>query len=131
MLRFPLSLPRRSLYALTALVTLCAGSAFAQAPADTRPVITVAVQQIATSGALEPLREQSNVGARIFDSILENLIEIDKTGDLRLRPGLAESYRRIDDRTIEFTLRRGVKFHDGREMTAEDVVFTSSDDSTF
>ena len=112
---------RRALLAGLLTASVCVP---ALAQSDTRPIITVAVQQIVTSGALEPLREQSNVGARIFDSIFENLIEIDKTGDLRLKPGLAESWRRIDERTIEFTLRRGVKFHDGREMTAEDVVFT-------
>jgi peptide/nickel transport system substrate-binding protein len=91
---------------------------------DTRPVITVAVQQIANSGVLEPLREQSNVGHRIFYSFLEPLIDVDRQGDLSLRPGLAESFRRIDDRTIEFRLRQGVRFHNGEEMTAEDVAFT-------
>ncbi len=39
-------------------------------------------------------------------------------------PGLAESWRPIDDQTWEFKLRRGVKFHDGQEFTAEDVLFT-------
>jgi peptide/nickel transport system substrate-binding protein len=40
------------------------------------------------------------------------------------RPGLAESWRMVDDLTWEFRLRRGVKFHDGTEMTAEDVKFS-------
>lgn len=40
------------------------------------------------------------------------------------RPGLAESWSMIDDLTWEFRLRRGVKFHDGSEMTAEDVKFS-------
>ncbi len=39
-------------------------------------------------------------------------------------PGLAESWRPIDDTTWEFKLRRGVRFHDGQEFTAEDVLFT-------
>lgn len=39
-------------------------------------------------------------------------------------PGLAASWRLIDDQTWEFKLRQGVKFHDGREFTAEDVLFT-------
>ncbi|REJ57815.1 MAG: ABC transporter substrate-binding protein [Microcystis aeruginosa DA14] len=121
----PLRIPELARRLVVALPIIAGFAAPLSAqPADTRPVITIAVQQIVTSGALEPLREQSNVGARIFDSIFENLIEVDKTGDLSLKPGLAESYRRIDPQTIEFTLRRGVKFHDGREMTAEDVVFT-------
>ena len=46
-------------------------------------------------------------------------------------PGLAESWKRLDERTVEFTLRKGVKFHNGDEMTADDVVFTFSRDRMF
>ena len=46
-------------------------------------------------------------------------------------PGLAESWKRIDERTVEFTLRKGVKFHNGDEMTADDVVFTFSRERMF
>lgn len=102
-----------------------AGIAPAQAQQqDTRPVVTVAVQQIVNSGMLEPLREQSNVGHRIFYSFLEPMIDVNRQGDLSLRPWLAESFRRIDARTIEFRLRQGVRFHNGDEMTAEDVAFS-------
>ena len=101
---------------------------FATAPvaaqSDPRPVIRVAVQQVSTSGTLTPLREQSNVGSRSFPMIYAPLIELDITGDLSRKPGLATSWKRIDDRTVELTLRRGVKFHNGEEMTAEDVAFT-------
>lgn len=96
----------------------------ARAQADSRPSITVAVQKIANSNTLEPLREQSNVGTRTYNCTLEQLIDIDWTGDLSRRPGLATEWRRIDDRTVELKLRRGVKFHNGDEMTAEDVAFS-------
>ena len=94
------------------------------AQTDERPVITVAVQQIVNAGALDTLREQSNVGSRIFTSLFETLIDLDRQGDLSQKPGLAESWKRIDGRTIEFKLRQGVKFHNGEEMTAEDVAFS-------
>ena len=37
---------------------------------------------------------------------------------------LAESWKLLDERTGEFQLRRGVKFHDGDDFTASDVVFS-------
>ncbi|MGE0717542.1 MAG: ABC transporter substrate-binding protein, partial [Alphaproteobacteria bacterium] len=47
-----------------------------------------------------------------------------RTVDSQPMPGLAESWRAVDPTTWEFKLRRGVKWHDGREFTAEDVLFT-------
>src|SRR5690606_21795957 len=80
--------------------------------------------QVVNNGALAPLREQSNVGNRILPSIFESLIEMDIHGDLTPEPALAASWRRIDTRTLELQLRQGVLFHNGDEMTAEDVAFT-------
>lgn len=42
----------------------------------------------------------------------------------KLVPGLAVSWKAIDDTTWEFKLREGVKWHDGSPFTADDVVFT-------
>ena len=60
----------------------------------------------------------SNIGWHVFDA----LTHVD--ADARLIPGLAVSWRAVDGRTWEFRLRRGVKFHDGADFTAEDVVFS-------
>src|SRR5215475_4867818 len=52
------------------------------------------------------------------------LIEFDHKNQQYV-PGLAESLRRLDDgRTVELTLRDGIKFSDGHPITAEDVIFT-------
>ncbi|HEX4195629.1 MAG TPA: ABC transporter substrate-binding protein [Stellaceae bacterium] len=37
---------------------------------------------------------------------------------------IAESWKQIDDKTMEFKLRQGVKFHDGTPMTADDVIYS-------
>jgi len=98
---------------------------FAIGQADDRPTITIAVQKVSNSNTLDVLREQSNVGERIFfSSLWEGLIGRNWLGNLEAVPLLATEWRRLDDKTVELKLRRGVKFHNGDEMTAEDVVFT-------
>ena len=46
------------------------------------------------------------------------------TQDLQFESRLAESWERVDELTMRFGLRRGVKFHSGNEMTAADVCWT-------
>ncbi len=97
-----------------------------------RPSITIAVQKIVNSNTLDVLREQSNVGERVFfGSIWESLIGRNLRGQLEAQPMLATEWKRIDDQTVELKLREGVRFHNGDEMTAEDVVFTFSRERMF
>ena len=46
------------------------------------------------------------------------------TQDMDFEPRLAKSWERVDDTTMRFHLREGVKFHSGNTFTAEDVKFT-------
>ncbi|WP_181704866.1 ABC transporter substrate-binding protein [Chthonobacter rhizosphaerae] len=56
----------------------------------------------------------------IFDGLMDYV-----PGTTELRPGLADSYEiSPDGTTFTFKLRPGVKFHNGREMTAEDVKYS-------
>ena len=122
------SIARRSLLAAGAASAL---PRVAIGQADTRPDITVAVQALTTSNTLDPAAEQSNVGERILNSYVELLIARNLQGELEQIPGLATSWKHIDDRTVELSLRLGVKFHNGDEMTAEDVAFTFGPDHMF
>ena len=90
------------------------------------------MQKIVNSNTLDVLREQSNVGERVFfGSIWESLIGRNLRGQLEAQPMLATEWKRIDDQTVELKLREGVRFHNGDEMTAEDVVFTFSRERMF
>jgi peptide/nickel transport system substrate-binding protein len=60
--------------------------------------------------------------AEALRHIFDTLVMSDE--NLQLKPGLATSWKPIDDTTWEFKIREGVKFHDGSELTAEDVKFS-------
>jgi peptide/nickel transport system substrate-binding protein len=52
----------------------------------------------------------------------DSLVEWDR--NLNLKPALAESWRIVNPRTILFNLRRGVRFHNGKELDAGDVKYS-------
>ena len=105
------------------------GLSFAQSQ---RRTVTIAVQKITNNNTLDVWNEQSNVGERVFfPNLWEGLINRNWMGDQGGVPGLATSWKRLDDKTIELKLREGVKFHNGDEMTADDVVFSFSDERVF
>jgi peptide/nickel transport system substrate-binding protein len=56
------------------------------------------------------------------EPMYESLVEWD--ANLNQRPALAQSWKVVDNRTIDFTLRRGVRFHNGKEVTAADVKYS-------
>ncbi len=124
-----LTATRRTILASAAATAL---PRFAIAQPDDRPALTIAVQKIANTGTLEPLREQSsNASEHYLAAMLETPIGRNQQHWLERTPGLAESWRRIDERTVELTLRPGVKYHDGATLTAEDVAWNFGPDRMF
>ncbi len=65
-----------------------------------------------------------NHGQRVMFNIFEKLVHFDKEDPSRVNPQLAESWVWIDDTTVEFTLREGVVFHNGKPLTAADVKYS-------
>src|SRR5207253_6022163 len=59
------------------------------------------------------------VGISVRLNLFDSLVERDFEG--KIVPGLAESWNVVDDKTIDFKLRTGVKFHNGQDLTANDV----------
>ncbi|MDR1832740.1 MAG: ABC transporter substrate-binding protein [Fusobacteriaceae bacterium] len=71
---------------------------------------------------IDPQRTIDVVSNKSIQLMYESLLELD--ADLKLKPSLAEKWERIDALSAVFYLKKGVKFHNGDEMTSEDVVFS-------
>jgi peptide/nickel transport system substrate-binding protein len=100
--------------AAIAIVAMTAWGAAAQRE------ISVGLQAAITS--IDPHYHNLSPNNSLLLHIYEPLVQRD--ANMKLIPGLAVSWRAVDDLTWEFKLRRNVKFHDGTPFTAEDVVAT-------
>lgn len=76
----------------------------------------------AEPSSIDPHFQNLAPNAALALHIFEPLIFMDERQ--QVRPGLAESWSRKDDRTWQFKLRENVRFHDGSPFTAQDVIFT-------
>jgi peptide/nickel transport system substrate-binding protein len=83
-------------------------------------VITIAVRS--GPSTLDPLQASDEISQRIGQLVFTPLMDFGD--DLRVHPFLAERYENPDPLTYVFSLRHGVKFHDGHELTSKDVVYT-------
>lgn len=99
------------------------GSKAVQADAATgdNSNINIGVQVDLTS--LDPHNHNDTTSAYATRHIYNNLLALnEETGEFE--PLVAESWEFKDDVTVEFTLKEGVKFHNGETVTAEDVKFS-------
>jgi peptide/nickel transport system substrate-binding protein len=135
---------RRLLRGAAGAAALAAGLEGARArvaaAADTGPLASAGLIPMATPAGVTPKRGGKITGARSGDfnhfdpfytgavqwpahhNLYSALFYYDK--DLKLLPGLAERSELSDDKlALKLHLRRGVKFHNGREFVADDVVY--------
>jgi peptide/nickel transport system substrate-binding protein len=108
-----------SLRAALLLVLACA-STICGSPTVSARDLTVGLAAESTS--LDPQFYATVSNESLAQHFFDPLIRQDPLQ--HLLPGLALSWQAIDDTTWEFRLRRGVKFHDGSDFTAEDVAAT-------
>ncbi|MBI1802186.1 MAG: hypothetical protein HYR71_11230 [Chloroflexi bacterium] len=121
---------------LTALLlSACGASTTPAPPAATQPPAapaatatpagpsgTLVVGLAAESEAMDPYFVYQNAGQSIMRSLFDNLLDRDFTGNII--PSLAESWSLVDEKTLEFKLRKGVKFHNGEDFDANSVKFS-------
>ena len=96
-----------SLVAALVVGTALAGAASAQ-------TLTMGVR--AGPDSIDPHWSTLGSQAETLRHIFDTLVMSDE--NLGLKPGLATSWKPIDETTWEFKIREGVKFHDGSELTA-------------
>ncbi|MCG2786596.1 MAG: ABC transporter substrate-binding protein [Anaerolineae bacterium] len=118
MARFPLRI-FVFLLVLVVILTACGPST----TVDSQPnggTIVIALANAPVS--LDPADHRSRESETVIRNMFDGLVTRDNVNGVHLE--LAESLTWTDDQTLEVKLRQGVKFHDGTEMTADDVVFT-------
>ena len=108
---------RRALAVLAAVTCACVDR-----PAADPNVLVVAI----TSGpnSLDPRYGLDDSSQKLHQLIFDGLLRIDDSLRYVTDGGLAERLDNPDPTTWVATLRKGVRFHDGRELTAADVVYT-------
>ncbi|MBI4713034.1 MAG: hypothetical protein HY762_07025 [Planctomycetes bacterium] len=113
----------RKLHIILLLAWLLTGCAEQPKP----PVTQVTTLRIGAPGGppktLLPVNVESTVAQPLLQLIYNGLLKMNQ--EMSLIPDLAESYEMSDDGLVwTFHLRPGVRFHDGIEMSADDVAFT-------
>jgi peptide/nickel transport system substrate-binding protein len=110
------------------LLLLVAGCSRERAEPTCATCATVQVAAVREPPFILPPLVQETVGRDIGDRVFERLATltpgaatIELTG---YRPALAERWERVDSLTWRFELRKGARWHDGRPVTADDVVFS-------
>jgi peptide/nickel transport system substrate-binding protein len=90
--------------------------------ASAQPKDTLTVALVAHAPTLDPHMHFERVGILVNINMFDSLLH--KNPKLEYTPSLATSWKPINDTTWEFKLRKGVKFHNGEIMTAEDVKYS-------
>lgn len=105
----------RALLAAALAATIGAGSAQAEKSELT-------IDLAADAATLDPQLQWDTDSYSIYRNIFDNLVTRDVNGVIV--PQVASAWHYTDDRTLVFTVRGGILFHDGSELTAEDVAFS-------
>src|ERR671923_21032 len=94
----------------------------AAVPAGAQPKDTLVVALPSHAPTLDPHMHFERVGILVNINMFDSLLH--RSDKLEFEPSLATSWKALNDTTWEFKLRKGVKFHNGDPMTAEDVKFS-------
>src|SRR5437879_5156104 len=110
---------RRFLLGSGAALGVAAGPRAARAQARRGHIIAGLSERMLT---LDPANHYSISSTSVLRHVYDPLLDV--TNDDKFVPALAESWKPVNNTTWRFTLRKGVRFHDGTPFTADSVLFT-------
>ncbi|QRM32792.1 ABC transporter substrate-binding protein [Microvirga sp. VF16] len=121
-----LTFTRRKLMTAGAACGLLAmtGVRFAAAQAANRRTLRIGMSGFPP--AVEPVLYVHTATRRIVPQMFDTLIAFDQTPAMALRPALAERWERVSGKALRLYLRKGVTFHNGGPLTADDAAFSLS-----
>lgn len=88
-------------------------------PIDPEAELVVALAD--DTNNMDPRIGMGSIRSNYIRQVFESLVDVDREG--KPVPGLALSWKAVNDLTWEFTLRKGVTFHDGEPFNADTVLF--------
>jgi len=103
---------------LTAALVLAGLAAEAPAQGPARLIVQSQTEPPGLDMTATPATATSGI---IFYNVQESLVKVDRHG--KLVPSLAERWHTADNKNYTFFLKKGVRFHNGRELKAADVKF--------
>lgn len=110
-----------SLLAACALSISLIGAVQAKTPAD-QLIVGMSMNNLLS---LDPAGATGNDVVEINANLYDSLVELDPADTYKVLPGLAESWTVApDNRSITFKIRKGVKFHSGNVLSAEDAAWS-------
>ena len=120
---------RKSTVVISLLLVLLLGACTQAEPMPTVAEVTptpvsrtIVVALAQAPSRLDPADHRSRQSETVIRNMFDGLVTRDTRNGVHLE--LAEEMTWLDNRTLKIRLRQGVLFHDGVEMTADDVVFT-------
>ena len=103
-------------------LTIALGSCSGDKAGESSSQITIGIPQD-IEDSLDPHKAVAAGTKEVLFNLYEGLVKPDSSGELQ--PAIASDYSISEDATTyTFTLREGVKFHDGSMVTAEDVKYS-------
>ena len=107
-----------SMVCLSALLMLCGGKGSSMNEKKDTLTISLASNPM----TLDPRLISDESSFRIIEQVFGFLVQDDTLSSIV--PDIAESWEMPDDKTYAFRLKKGILFHDGKELTSDDVKYT-------